>query len=117
MTKYERVIPRDFFNEAKLLKCMGVISLAILDNKTPKGIEMKIEESGEAFEVVLLDEGSLTIANYPVKINGELYNLKTTYNSKANYPLFFETLNYEDILVLDESGNFTVEFIEYFTEA
>lgn len=117
MNNYNRVIPRDFFNEAKLLKCMGVISLAILDNKMPKGIKMSFEETGEPFEVALSDEGSLFVANYPVTINGESYILKTTYNSKQNYPLFFDTQNYEEIEVLDESGNFTTKFIEYFTAA
>ena len=46
MDNYSRVIPRDFFNEAKLLKCMGLLALKVLDNMTPNGIKILIEESG-----------------------------------------------------------------------
>lgn len=113
-TQYSRVIPRDFFNEAKLLKCMGVLSLAILDRKLPKGMEVKIEETGEPFEICLSDEGSLFVSNYPTAVNGERVIFKTTYNSKSNYPFYCETQDIE-VCVFDESGNFDSEFIEHFT--
>lgn len=50
---YIRVIPRDFFNESKLLKCMGQLSLKILDCQLPKGIEMYIEGDGQPFQIGL----------------------------------------------------------------
>jgi len=107
---YNRVIPRDFFNEAKLLKCMGQLALMILDNKTP--VKMSIEETGEPFEVALLDEGSLTVTNYRVIIQDNEFLLKTTYNSKSNYPLICDN-DGEEYTVFDESGNFDQEFIDF----
>lgn len=107
---YERVLPRDLFNEAKLLKCMGRLILLIHDNLTP--CKMSFTENGEPFQVELLEEGSLTISNLTVSIKGKIFPFKTTYNGKSNYPLFLE---YEccDYRVFDEQGNFDPEFIDF----
>lgn len=111
-TKYDRVIPRDFFNESKLLKCMGNLQIAITDCKLPEGVKIEIDENGEAFKIALTDDGYLTIANYPVRINGKEIIMKTTYNSKSNFPLFGE-YEYCDYLVFDEQGKFTAEFSDF----
>lgn len=107
---YTRVIPRDFFNEAKLLKCMGLLSLMILDNKTP--CDIRIQEDGEPFQIELTEDGSLFVANYPVFVKDTLCLFKTTYNSKANYPLICE-YDYCEYRVFDESGNWDEEFLEF----
>lgn len=107
---YTRVIPRDFFNEAKLLKCMGWLSLKILDAQTP--CEILIEESGEPFNVELTDGGELFVSNYPVTIKGASVLLKSVYNSKSNYPFFCE-YEYTDYRVFEEDGTFSEEFINF----
>lgn len=106
---YTRVIPRDFFNEAKLLKCFGQLALKILDGLTPDNMDIYIEESGEPFNIDLTDDGSLIISNYETMINNIPVIFKTTYNSKANYPFFCE-VDYTDYEVFDDNGNFTDEF-------
>lgn len=111
--KYQRVIPRDFFNEAKLLKCMGQLSLKILNIAVPNNIKITIEGNGEPFKIYLLDEGSLFVGNYEILVNDIPMRFKTIYNSQANYPLYCE-FDYVDYLVFDESGEFTEEFIEFF---
>ncbi len=65
---YQRVIPRDFFNESKLLKCMGFLALKIHECKIPNNIDIKIEENDEPFDIQLTVDGSLTIINYPVML-------------------------------------------------
>lgn len=107
---YQRVLPRDLFNEAKLLKCMGMVCLKILDYQTP--CPMSHNEIDEGFEIELLEEGSLTISNLHIAIKGKNFLFKTTYNSKSNYPLYLE---YDscDYQVFDESGNWDTEFIEF----
>lgn len=110
---YIRVIPRDFFNEAKLLKCMGQLSLAILDCKVPQGIELRIEENGDPFEIRLSDDGNLHVANYETFVNGRVTTFYTHYNSKLNYP--FYCINPEssnEVKVFDEDGKWTEEFLE-----
>ena len=108
-TTYTRVIPRDFFNEAKLLKCFGLLALKVLDNLTPEGMNIHIEESGESFEIDLTDDGSLFISNYETTINDIPVLFKSTYNSKSNFPFYCEYDNVE-YQVFDELGNFTEEF-------
>lgn len=108
--KYNRVIPRDFFNEAKLLKCMGLLSLKILDAQLPEGINITIEDSGEPFEIRLTEDGMLFVANYPVTLNDKNVLFGTTYNSKSQYP-FFCIIDYVETLVFDENGQFTTEFL------
>lgn len=108
-------MPRDLFNEAKLLKCMGRLMLNIHDGLTP--VRMGYDERyGKPFEIALLDEGALTIANLKISILGKLHRFKTTYNSKANYPLFVETPDLAEIQVFDDDGTFSEEFKEYCNE-
>lgn len=114
--KYERVIPRDFFNEAKLLKCLGLLSVKILDNMLPEGIKIEISESERAFDIQQDEgDGGLYVNNYPVKINGCAVLLKTIYNSKDNYPLLCTYNDYEEVLVFDEKGEFSDDFIKKYT--
>lgn len=109
-TEYVRVLPRDLFNESKLLKCIGRLCLLIHDRQTP--VEMSFEDTGESFAVGLLEEGSLHISNLVICIKGKPFLFKTTYNSKASYPLNLE-YEYVDYLVFDEAGEFTEEFKEF----
>lgn len=106
---YQRVIPRDLFNESKLLKCMGRLCLLIHDRQTP--VEMSFEEI-DKFKIGLMDEGCLTIVNLPITIKGIPLIFKTIYNSKNQYPLFVEH-EYCDYLVFNEDGNFASEFINF----
>lgn len=113
---YRRVIPRDFFNEAKLLKCMGQLSLKILDGMLPDGVEVTIEdEKGKSFDIHQNDfDGCIFIKNYPTHVNGYPVVFKTILNSKAPYPLLVEIKSgkdsYYDLPVFDDDGNFTDEF-------
>jgi hypothetical protein len=114
-TTYRRVCPRDLFNESKLLKCYGRLCLKILDGQTP--VEMSYnDENTTRFNVELMQEGSLTITNLPIKIKDKQYLFKTTYNGKGNYPFYLQNGqadSYEDIEVFNDNGEFTEEFIEF----
>ena len=120
---YQRVIPRDLFNESKLLKCMGRLVLLIHDNNIPEGFELSLTkskrgvesrnhgDSSKPFKIGLLQDGSLTITNLQIFVNGVPCIFKTTYNSKSNFPLYLE---YEltDYPVFNDKGEFDEEFIE-----
>lgn len=113
--QYERVIPRDFFNEAKLLKCLGHLSVKIHDKLLPKGLDIKIKETGEPFEVRLHEDGTLEVVNYPVKVNNYKVRLVSRYNSKSSYPLMCVYENRRDYIeedVFTEDGEFTQEFLD-----
>lgn len=106
-TNYIRIIPRDLFNESKLLKCIGRLVLLIHDGYTLNNMEM--EHDNDAFEIGLTDDGFLTITNIVFTINNKQLFLKSLYNSKDNFPLFLE-YDYCDYLVFDENGNYTDDF-------
>jgi hypothetical protein len=113
---YQREIPRDFFNEAKLLKCMGVLALKILDDLTPEGIVIEIPETGQPFEIERQEEhDGLCVSNYTVEVNGEEYLVYSKYNSKSNFPLYIVDDEYNEAEVFDEKGNFSEDFIEMFS--
>jgi hypothetical protein len=114
---YSRVLPRDLFNEAKLLNCMGRLCLLITDDLTP--VKMFMDESGEPFKIGLLQDGSLTIDNLTIKINGKYgkpCRFKTTYNSRSPSPLYVQDGTgdqYTDILVFEDDGEFSQDFIDF----
>lgn len=109
MSNYIRIVPRDFFNESKLLKCMGQLYLKNLDCQFPPDFQVEIEESGEPFEIQLTDDGRLFVSNYTVIINGRNLNFSTIYNSQDDYPMVC-IYDGERIVVFDDNGNFTFEF-------
>lgn len=112
--EYDRVIPRDFFNEAKLLKSYGRLALLVLDRMIPDGITIEIQESGEAFDIRQNEsDGSLFISNYPVRVNGRDVRFFSKYNSRDTYA-FYASEGEEEIQVFHEKGYFTPDFIEYF---
>lgn len=111
---YRRVIPRDFFNESTLLKCLGKLCVAYLDRDEINGIKVEFEETGEPFNIVL--DGSankLIVTNYKITVNDTICIFGSEYNSRENLPLFCMIDNME-IPVFKENGEFHEEFIEYF---
>lgn len=113
-TRYERVIPRDLFNEGKLLKCVGRLALLIHERNTPVDIQI-LEDVGymdQGFRIGLWEDGYLSIYNMQIRIKDIPHTFRTVYNSKANYPLYAFRDNTET-LVFDEAGNWDQEFIDY----
>lgn len=117
---YMRVVPRDLFNESKLLKCLGQISIAILDNKLGKyGVEDYLEDADQGFIIDHTDDGDTYCSNYKVLVpmldkNEKAYlQLFSRLNSKEAYPLICMTHDNEVIEVFTEKGVFTTAFLLY----
>ena len=109
---YHRVVPRDLFNESKLLKCLG--QLVIEGGKWPNpGVE--IEHDGAAFDIRQdLADGSIYVANIGVMIEGEPFAAWTGLNAREPYPLYVSCLTKcrDDVLaVFDDNGKMTVDFL------
>jgi hypothetical protein len=108
---YKRVIPRDFFNEAKLLKCLGHFEICVLDRKCG-GLDIQTELDGDTFEIRQNEsDGSLYCANYLATLNGERLHLFTAYNDKSEYPFWCEYRG-DVYLVFDKNGKFLPNFGE-----
>tara|TARA_Y100001972_G_C7615727_1_gene308730 strand:- start:799 stop:1152 length:354 start_codon:yes stop_codon:yes gene_type:complete len=99
--EHQRAIPRDLFNEAKLLKCWGNLSLKIHDNLSP--VPMRIEWDNQPFDIKYDIDGDTYIANMKLYVNDQIQEVRCLMNSKDNYPMIFQNnLEY----VFDNMGNF-----------
>ena len=108
--KHQRVIPRDFFNESKLLKCLGNFVI-LSQHLSPKLVKyLEVEENGEPFDIRLTESGELYCSNYTFTFNQEPLFLFTMYNNKSLYPLSVR-INNSDTDVFGEDKSFTDEFI------
>ena len=112
MHSYQRVVPRDLFNESKLLQQLGFLCLAIHDWEIGR---LEVEDSGEPFDVQLSDEGELSITNLTFLRGEEVIRFWINYNSRIKNPLLFENPKTGDSdYVFDDQGEFTSRFFEQF---
>lgn len=119
---YSRVIPRDLFNEANLLKCLGRLWIC-LDSRRDLPCQLGAiktdydpgDHTGEAFHIVMNEgDGSLSVANLPFHIRGDLFTLSRPLNSRDPWPLYCESPNGETCLeVFDSDGNLSAEFLKF----
>lgn len=108
---YFRVIPRDLFNESKLLKCVGQLLLKAHDGSLAVTYKHENPESG--FRIVQdRDDGGLEIANLQIAVGGVVRRFCSWYNSRSAYPLFVEGDEGELLPVFDDTGEFSAEFLE-----
>jgi len=108
---YLREVPRDLFNEAKLLKCLGQVALLVHN-----GVEwpLAIEYDHGPFDVRQdPDDGGLYVENFTLWFRRMRVTLKTNYNSKAPYPLSFFDDRHGTGPVFDDTGAWSAEFREY----
>ena len=106
---YQRVIPRDLFNEANLLKCYGRIYINLEVTNAPGVV---LEHVGGPF-VVIADyySGDLSVENVKLLINGTELKLFRPLNSREEWPLYFRNKLDEEVSVFNKDGSFTSEMI------
>lgn len=105
---YSRVIPRDLFNEASLLKCLGHLALQI--NGDPRHKASLSEGDGSAFQIEQdPSDGSIYVANLPFEISGKPAQLYRPLNSREPWPLWLR-LDDDDVPVFDLDGCLSREF-------
>lgn len=117
MTDYLRVIPRDLFNEAKLLKCLGQLCLAIEEGGDGKKVKYKhmAAVDGNGFHIRQdASDGSFFCSNLWFEIEGYQDVHFFLQQSKDDpYPFYLSTLDDEEVYrVFDDHGNLTVELAE-----
>lgn len=104
---YMRVIPRDLFNEAKLLKCLG--QLVIEAERLPEGAVIIHHDDG-AFRIEQdASSGAIYVANLSITVGGERAYFTTGMNARGAYPMYCD-IGDETIAVFNDDGKFTDEF-------
>jgi hypothetical protein len=116
---YLRVLPRDLFNEAKLLKCLGQLALILHDHEGQFNVELihRKPELGFIIDQHSDNDGSLYCRNLKLRFcrTRRIIELSTVYNSKAPYPFCFENTRGKDVDmgdVFNDDGTFSTEFLE-----
>lgn len=119
---YMRVLPRDLFNEASLLKCWG--RLCILLENMPSGSHkaMVVEEALDGPFEVRQDpaSGALSIANLTFTVAGRPLLLERPLNARGSWPFWvvardedadLDCFDLGDVEVFDERGEFLPEML------
>ncbi len=112
MRNYTRVVPRDLFNEASLLKCYGQIYLNLERGR----YEAELTEPliGEPFRVVQNDAtGGITLANVHLIVRGERCALERPLNSRDPFPMYLTTSDDGEISVFNDDGTFTEDMVAF----
>lgn len=123
---YRRVIPRDLFNEANLLKCFGQIYIAL--EKVEKHKARYGQDDVDSFDVVFREEdGSLTITNLSLTVSEDHdkprfsedegdreYRFFRPLNARARWVLYAELVgdpDFDPVEVFTDEGLFTAEML------
>jgi len=111
MTNYIRVIPRDLFNESKLLKCLGMLYIASERAGWLLTVEKDDEGSYDGFTILQdEDSGAISCESVVVRLRGELVHCFTPLNSRRPHPLY-ATWRDNEAEVFTESGELSAEFL------
>ena len=111
MQNYPRVIPRDLFNEAGLLKAVG--RLAIVLGETHDHNAKFIQDQLDSFDISQDPaDGSIEIKNLDFVIGSEKWNLRRLLNSRASYDLWAVNSDDDEVQVFEEDGSFTEDFLD-----
>jgi hypothetical protein len=108
-----RVLPRDAFNDANLLKCIGQIALLSLD----RGYDDKftIEYDGKPFDICQnTDDGSTYVANFRLYRPSDCglieIHLYRGLNAREAWPLYADCCD-ETCEVFNSDGSFHGKFL------
>ena len=113
---FSRVLPRDAFNEAKLLKGIGFLTLKIHNGLVPDGLTFSGPEENTPFEIVQDPaSGDLYVANVTIRIHGDEIDVFHSYNDREGLTLRFEyQYPYEEVYGFVFDGDDPETFSEAF---
>ena len=113
MKNYKRELPRDAFNESKLLSGLGHFVVAFEHNTN-----IVMWFNGKSFNILQEESsGDIYVDNFYFKIKstGYLYNLFSGLNNKSKFTVFIKLKSDDEVRVFDEDGAVTKEFNKIIT--
>ena len=110
-----RVIPRDLFNEADLLKCLGKLEI-LLDVPTINA-EVKLRRGFEAFGFDVHQDpgdGSIFAQNVMIYVGGRYVRHRRPLNSRDPWPLYvYVDADDSEVRVFDDHGGLSDDFKKF----
>lgn len=110
--QYERVLPRDLFNESSLFFLYGHLWLRLYESKFQHDAEIA-EESVSGFKIVQDESsGAISIENVNLFIKGKKYNLERGMNSREKWSFILSCKSdpdFNEIMVFDDEGELSEE--------
>lgn len=82
---YKRVMPRDLFNEANLLKCYGKLWLHL--ERHPYA-SLDFTHGPEEFMIYQYPDGDIAVGNVQLVVGGTTVELRRPINSREDWPLY-----------------------------
>lgn len=108
---YVRVLPRDLFNEADLLKCIGRLWIELDRIGCTKA--RIVEEDLPSFVVDQDDsDGSIYVSNLTFEVDGVAHRLRRPLNARGSHPLvdMGPDDDFDPIRVFDDDGSLSESF-------
>lgn len=110
---YMRVFPRDLFNEAGLLKCLGRLVICLEDIAGPHGASLPEFMAGPLPIEQNPASGGIFLNGFFLSCNGLTWRLERPLNSREPWPLYATDPDEDrdEIEIFDDQGNLTPEFL------
>lgn len=110
---YHRVAPRDIFNEANFMKCIGKLTLIMHDTGL-EGITFNQDDYAEFGLPMGLDEytGGLVVHGMFVA-HGKFLSIHRPINSREPWPVFIEDDDGDSIGIFTDDGELSEEFKQW----
>jgi len=107
---YKRIIPRDLFNEANFLKCLGRLSLLVHDWEGKiNNVPYSIEYDGKPFDLEQDADGRLYCRNLRFYCDGNEVGLYRPLNSREPWSLLGEYKG-EEYYIFSDDGDYMPNF-------
>jgi hypothetical protein len=110
LSDYQRVIPRDLFNEGNLLTCLGRLWIKLEAMNDPRVSLSFVDEGGAGFDIEQdQGDGSISCPTVRLMVACEDVHLFRPLNARAPWPLWAR-MGDDDVRVFDEAGELSSEF-------
>jgi hypothetical protein len=115
--RFMRVVPRDLFNEAKILSMVSKFAKDVNQGKMPEGFIGKLNKK---WTVALSENGELYISGFDLTYKGQKADLTMNYNAGKVYrfplQITVEDMDLWSVSIYDENGELDSD-MEQFEEA
>lgn len=112
---YVRILPRDLFNESKLLKCYAQLALHIHDGKADPALRLEHRDRRNRGFIIDMDgpRNLLYCRNLSLRVRKAEIRVGTPINSREPYPMEFVEPDENFGPVFIDNGDLSPEFLQY----